>query len=286
MIRDQRDSLGGLLFVLLWSTGYISVTFALEGAAPLTVAVGRFVGTALLIGTWLLLRRAPRPPRAILWHAVVAGLLLQAGFFGFIYIGMRAGVEPAVAGLITGLMPLTTALGAALLLGEALRPKAALGLVLGVAGVVLVVGPELRADGRLIGYVCAGLALLSLSLGTIYQKRHGGGIEPRLGLLIHVSVSALVLLPIAWWAERLDIHPTPAALAGFAWLLVVNSCIGVLLYLWLLGRGGAARVSSVFFLVPPVTAVMAALVLDAHFSVVDAAGFGLAAMGVWLGQRA
>lgn len=283
---DNTDLLGGLSFVVLWSTGYIAAAYALQGTGPFTLAVVRFLGTVLVIGAWLLARGAPRASRSALLHACIGGVLLQAGFFGFVYAGMRAGVPPAAAGLIAGLMPLTTALFAALALGERMTRGAAVGLALGLAGVLLVVIPDLQTPGNLLGYVFVFLALASLSLGTVYQKRHASSVDARLALIAQVSAAMLVLLPFAWWLEGLELHLTPASIGGIAWAILINSCSGLLLYLWLLRRGAAGRVASLFFLVPPVTAALAAGFLGARFGLHDAVGVGLAAAGVWLGQRA
>lgn len=282
----NADLMGGLSFVFLWSTGYIAAAYALEGTGPFTLAVVRFLGTVLVIGAWLLARRAPRASMSALLHACIGGVLLQAGFFGFVYAGMRAGVPPAAAGLIAGLMPLTTALFAALALGERMSRGAAFGLVLGLAGVLFVVVPDLRTPGNLLGYVFVFLALASLSLGTVYQKRHASSVDARLALIAQVSAAMLVLLPVAWWLEGMHLQLTPASVGGIAWAILINSCSGLLLYLWLLRRGAAGRVASLFFLVPPVTAALAAAFLGARFGLHDAVGVGLAAAGVWLGQRA
>lgn len=282
---DNTDLLGGLSFVLLWSTGYIAAAYALEGTGPFTLAFMRFLGTVIVIGAWLLARGAPRASRSALLHACIGGVLLQAGFFGFVYAGMRAGVPPAAAGLIAGLMPLTTALFAALALGERMTRGAAVGLALGLAGVLFVVVPDLQTPGNLLGYVFVFLALASLSLGTVYQKRHASSVDARLALIAQVSAAMFVLLPFAWWLEGLELHLTPASVGGIAWAILINSCSGLLLYLWLLRRGAAGRVASLFFLVPPVTAALAAAFLGARFGLHDAVGVGLAAAGVWLGQR-
>ena len=281
----RADLVGGLGFVLLWSTGYISADFAMQGVGPLTLSAVRFLGTAAIIGAWLLVRPAAPTSRGALLHAGIGGVLLQGGFFGFVYTGMHAGVPPSTGGLIAGLMPLTTAAGAALLLGERMQRVAIIGLLLGLAGVLLVVGPELRAPDNAPGYLCMLLALLSLSLGTLYQKRHAGSLDARLALVTQVAAALAVLLPLALVFEGLAFAPTVPALGGLAWVILVNSCSGLLLYLWLLRRGAAGRVASLFFLVPPVTALLAAVILGARFSLLDALGFSLAAVGVWLGQR-
>lgn len=282
----NTDLLGGLTFVLVWSTGYIAAAYALEGSGPFTLAVVRFLGTALVIGTWLLIKRAPRASTPALLHACIGGVLLQAGFFGFVYAGMRAGVPPAAAGLIAGLMPLTTALVAAVALGERMSRGAMLGLFIGLAGVLFVVIPDLQTSDSVLGYVFVFLALASLSSGTVYQKRHASGVDARLALIAQVSAAMLVLLPVAWWLEGLALDLTPASASGMAWAILINSCLGLLLYLWLLRRGAAGRVASLFFLVPPVTAALAAAFLGARFGLHDAVGVTLAAAGVWLGQRA
>lgn len=285
-VASSQDSIGGLGFVLLWSTGYIAAVYALQGSGAYTLAVLRFLGTAMIIGAWVLTLRLPRARPAALLHAAFGGLLLQSGFFGFTYAGLHAGVPAAAAGLIAGLMPLTTALGARVLLGERMNRGAVLGLVLGLAGVLLVVVPDLGAPGDAAGYFFVLLALLSLSLGTLYQKRHAGELDSRVALVAQVLAAAAVLLPVAWLREGLELHLSLASAGGVVWVILVNSCAGLLLYLWLLRRGAAGRVASVFFLVPPVTAVLAAGFLGATFTLQDGAGFGLAAAGVWLGQRA
>jgi drug/metabolite transporter (DMT)-like permease len=281
----QRDMLGGLAFVLLWSTGYIAAAFALEGSGPFTLAVLRFAGSGLIIGLWLCLRRPALAAGSDLMHAAIAGVMLQAGFFGFIYAGMYAGVPAAASGLVTGLMPLTTALGAALLLGETFQWFALLGFGLGLSGVLLVVGPELQHPASVLAYTFTALALLSLSAGTLYQKRHASHLDPRLALLVQLMISMLVLLPFAFAKEGLQFKITPRSVLGLGWAILINSCSGLLLYLWLLSRGAAARVASLFYLVPPVTAVLAALTLGARFGLMEAVGFALAAAGVWLGQK-
>jgi len=283
---SSADFIGGLGFVLLWSTGYVAAAFALHGTGAFTLAVLRFVGTAAIIGLWVSFLHLPRPRPAALMHAAIGGVLLQSGFFGFTYAGLRAGVPPAAAGLIAGLMPLTTALGARVLLGERMNRGAMLGLLLGLAGVLLVVVPDLRAPATRLGYLFVMLALLSLSLGTLYQKRHAGELDSRVALIAQVVAAAAVVLPAAWLLEGFDLHLSPRSVGGIVWVILVNSCAGLLLYLWLLQRGAAGRVASVFFLVPPVTAVLTAVFLGATFTLYDGVGFGLAAIGVWLGQRA
>lgn len=276
----------GLAFVLLWSSGYIAAEFALAGSGAFTLAVLRFLGSGLIIGAWLSWQRPRAAGRRDLQHAAIAGLLLQAGFFGFTYAGMRAGVPPAAAGLIAGLMPLTTALGAAVLLGEKPGRYTLPGFVLGLAGVLLVIAPKLMQPGSAAGYALMACALAALSGGTLYQKRHASHLDPRLSLLLQLGASMLVLLPFAWALEGLQIDVTAGFVGGLLWVVLVNSCAGLLLYLWLLSHGGAGRVAGLFYLVPPVTAALAALVLGADFGLRESAGFALAALGVWLGQRA
>ncbi len=276
---------GGLLFVLLWSSGYIAAEFALAGGGAYTLATLRFLGSGLIIAAWLWWRRPARATPRDLRHAAIAGILLQAGFFGFTYAGISAGVSAATAGLIAGLMPLVTALGAAALLGERLNRWTIPGFALGLLGVLLVIGPHLRLTGSIWGYVAMACALLSLSGGTLYQKRYSTHLDPRLALVMQLAGAFVVLLPFAFFLEGLRYTPTPGALGGLAWIILANSCAGLLLYLWLLSHGAAARVAGLFYLVPPVTAVLAALILGTEFGLRETLGFTLAALGVWLGQR-
>lgn len=282
---SRATTFAGLAFVLLWSTGYIAAEFGLSGSGAFTLAVLRFFGSGLIIGAWLLWRRPRAADRSDLQHAAFAGLLLQAGFFGFTYAGMRTGVPAAAAGLIAGLMPLTTALGAAALLGERLGRWTLPGFAVGLAGVLLVIGPKLMQPGSVLGYALMACALAALSAGTLYQKRHASHLDPRLSLLMQLAASMLALLPFAWALEGLRVAPSVGFVGGLLWVILVNSCSGLLLYLWLLTHGGAGRVAGLFYLVPPVTALLAAVVLGAEFGARETAGFALAALGVWLGQR-
>ncbi|WP_428310334.1 DMT family transporter [Hydrocarboniphaga sp.] len=284
--RPHSDTLAGLAFVFIWSTGYIAAPAALHGMGPYTLACLRFFGSALLIALALLIRGATRPATRTLMHAAVAGALLQAGFFGFTYAALRSGLPAAAAGLITGLMPLTTSLGGAFFLREKLRASAIVGLVVGLAGVLLVIAPALAQPASTLGYGLMLLALLSLSGGTLYQKRFVSGIDPLLSLLAQLLSAMLILAPAAWLVDGFRLHWSPIAIAGLSWAIVMNSCIGLLLMLSLLARGASGKVASLFYLVPPTTAVLAALILGVHFGLRDAAGFALAATGVWLGQRA
>jgi drug/metabolite transporter (DMT)-like permease len=126
---------------------------------------------------------------------------------------------------------------------------------------------------------------MSLSGGTLYQKRHASHLDPRLSLLVQLLVSLGALLPFAWWLEGLQLDPAPSVIGGELWAILINSCAGLLLYLWLISQGAASRVAGLFFLVPPVTAVLAALILGADFGLRESVGFALTAIGVWLGQR-
>ena len=142
--------------------------------------------------------------------------------------------------------------------------------------------PALREPGNLPAYGLLVLALASLSGGTLYQKRFVVGIDPLLSLLMQLLAAMIVMLPLAIAVDGFEFHASTIAIAGLAWAILVNSCIGLLLYLVLLARGASGRVASLFYLVPPTTAVLAALVLHARFDGHDALGFALAACGVWL----
>lgn len=275
----------GLLFVLLWSSGYIAADFGLRGIAPFTLGVLRFAGSALVIGLWLLCQRPKAPTRAGLLHAAGTGALLQAGFFGFIYAAMHAGVSAAASGVIAGLMPLVTALGAAWWLSEPLGRWTLPGAVLGLSGVILVLGPALGDPGTRLGVGLAGGALLALSGGTLLQRSpQAHPLDPRLALFMQLLAALALLLPFAAW-EGFQARFTLASSLGVLWVTLINSCCGLLLYLWLLRRGAARVVSGWFYLVPPVTGLLALAVLGAHYGPAQWLGFGLAAAGVWLAQR-
>lgn len=215
----------------------------------------------------------------------VSGALLQAGYLGGVFASIHHGMPAGVSALITGLQPLLTAVLAGWLLSERLKPRQWLGLFLGLLGVVLVVWESMRAaEVPLVAVGLSGLALASISLGTVWQKRHGGEVDLRTGAALQFLAAAVVLAPFAL-LETGGIAWTGELVFALAWLVLVLSLGAIFLLLYLIRRGAATQVASLFYLVPPSTALMAWPLFGETYSPLAAAGMGLAMLAVWLVMR-
>src|SRR5579863_6873003 len=275
------------VFVVLWSTGFIGAKFGVPYAGPATFLTLRFVIVATILGAVALLTRAPWPRRgAELCHVIVAGLLLQGVYLGGVFAAIAQGVEAGVSALIVGVQPLLTAALAGVFLGERVTARQWSGLALGLVGVALVVANKIGgAAGTPLGYGLAVLALFGITVGTVYQKRFCSTVDLRSGNAIQFAVCVPVFLAFAWRFETMQVAWTPRFLFALAWLCLVLSIGAISLLYLLIRRGAAARVASLFYLVPPCTAVMAFALFGETLDLAALAGMALVVLAVWLVNR-
>jgi drug/metabolite transporter (DMT)-like permease len=286
---SKVQRLGGpALFVLLWSTGFVGAKYGLPYAPPFTfLALRLAVAAALLTALAAALRSIGMPRRVQYGRASVAGLLLHAGYLGGVFYGISIGVPAGVSAVIVSLQPVLTAVLAARVLGERPSARQWVGLALGLGGVALVVGPGIAEAGSaeplpVAGLVSCVVALASGTLGTVWQKRHGDGIPLVWGTAVQYAAAAAVLLAVALATEDLSIRWTGDFVLAFVWLVLVLSIGAVLLLLLLLRRGTAAGVSSLYYLVPPATAVEAFFLFGERLGALALIGIGVTAVGVAL----
>ncbi len=274
----------GAAFVLLWSTGYIAGKIALTHTGAFNLLVVRFAGATLAFALLAALARVGLPHWRAVVHSAVVGLLSLALQFGAIYLGVQWGAEIGVAALVVGAMPLVTS-ALAPWFGESVTARQWIGLALGLGGVLLVLADRLHIGGASPGaYLLLVAGLLGISLGTLYQKRYASNVDARIGLTVQHAAATLALIPFALH-EGLQLDFSPAMTASIAWLILVNSVGGFGLLFVLLRRGAANRVAQLFFLIPPVTAVMSFIWFGEQFTGLKLAGFIVAATGVYLGTR-
>src|SRR5262245_12445125 len=285
--RSPAFSSLGLVFVVLWSSAWIAGKVGLPYAGPFTLLVIRFSVAGAVLLAVALATSAPWPDRLADWaHLAVAGALIQGLALGCAYLGLQLGVSAGVSGLVNGLAPLFTALGAVPFLGERIGRRQWLGLAAGLIGVVLVVIDRVHLGGAdWEGYVAIFAALVALACGTLYQKKYCSSMDLRTGSFIQVAAAgALVFFP-ALHFEGLQAEWSPTLIFASAWLSLVNSIAAFSLLYVLLRKGEASRVSALFYLVPPVTAVMGFFAFHETLSPAALAGFAIAVAGVWFGTR-
>jgi drug/metabolite transporter (DMT)-like permease len=271
------------LFVVLWSSGFIGAKYGLPYAEPLTFLLWRFVLVASIMTAVTLLWRAPWPGSVIgTTHIAVSGLLMHAGYLSGVFGAIHHGVSAGEVALIAGLQPVLTAVAAGPLLGERISARQWSGFVLGLAGVALVVQHRLALRADFAGYMLAFMALASITAGTLYQKRFCAHMDLRSGAVIQFAVSAVVVGMLAPFLETMEIRWSGEFVFALAWLVLVLS-LGAITLLYLLIRcGDAARVTSLFYLVPPVTALMGFVFFDERLPLLAASGMALTVFAVAL----
>jgi drug/metabolite transporter (DMT)-like permease len=275
------------LFVFLWSTGFIGARLGLPYAGPLTFLTIRYVLAAGLLTMAAVIMRAPWPHRINdIGSYAAAGLLVHAVYLGGVFVGISLGVEAGVCALIVSLQPLLVASFAGLLLGERVSPRQWVGLVLGLSGVALVLAQKLgRGIGESMGALACVAALLGITAGTLYQKRHGGSMDLRTGGAIQFIAAGLLTAPFALIFEGGRVLWSGEFLFALLWLVLVLSIGAVSLLYLLIRRGAAASVSSLFFLTPLCTALIAWPLFGETLGPAALLGMAVTVAGVTLATR-
>lgn len=275
------------LFVVLWSTGFIGMKLAAPHAEPLTFLAIRFAVVTVILAVAAVVTRAPWP-RGLRPIAAIAlsGILLQAVYLGGVNIAIWRGISAGVSALIVCLQPILVAIAAAPWLGERLAARQWLGLALGLVGVALVVEPKLAGgEGDVPALLANIAALVGITAGALAQKRWCPDLDLRSGSAIQFAASTLVCGTGALLFESREVSWVPPLWLALGWLVLVLSLGAVALLYWLIRRGRAAEVASLFFLVPPCTALIAWPLFGETLGPLELAGMALAALGVWLVNR-
>ncbi len=277
-------SLMPALFVLLWSTGFIGAKLGLGYAEPFTFLGARMVIATGLLFCIVLLTRAPWPQDwRTVGHIAVAGLLVHAVYLGGVFSAINVGLPAGITALLVGTQPLLTAALAGALLGEHVTRRQWLGLGLGLLGIACVVGGKFQSGvTTVLGVGCALLALLGITLGTLYQKRFCSAMDLRSGGVIQYAATGLAFLGLALVLESRQIHWSGEFIFAMSWLVLVLSVGAVGLLYTLIRCGAAARVASLFYLTPPVTGVLAYLLFDEALGVMALVGMVVVAGGMVL----
>lgn len=275
------------LFVLLWSTGFIGAKYGIPYAPPFYFLAIRLAIAALLLFIAISLLRKSQPiTRAIIWPSTLIGLTLHGAYLGGCFFAVSRGLPAGIAALIVSLQPVLVSIFAAKYLGETLKARAVLGLILGLLGLLVVVIPRISMTGAnaisLVAVTASVIGLLGGTSGTILQKKYGGGIPTLAGTSIQYAATALVFLVLALLFEEPNITWSPEFIGALTWLVLALSFGAILLLFFLLSHGSAASVSSLYYLVPAVTAIVAYFFFDEHISTLSLIGTAITVAGVWL----
>ena len=275
-----------VLFVLLWSTGFIGARYGLPYIEPLTFLAVRMFFVVVIMAAIAIIGGAKPPDAGEIGHSLVAGSLVHGLYLGGVFTAISQGVPAGISALIPGLQPILTSTIANRFMGETVTRVQWIGLALGLIGVLLVLHDrDIVLAGSTLGWIASFLSLIGITLGTLYQKRYCGAIDWRSGNLVQY-IGAGVLFTIGAFAfETREIHWTGELIFALAWLVLVLSIAAVGLMYWLIRRSAATGFASLFYLVPAVTALFAYLLFGERLDAISILGMVICAGGVVLANR-
>jgi drug/metabolite transporter (DMT)-like permease len=273
------------LFVLLWATGFIGARYAMPWSEPFTFLGVRFGITFVILAAIILFARRAWPnPRAAL-RSAVAGILMHGVYLGGVFWAVRNGMPAGMSALIVGLQPLITAVMAGAALGERILPRHWAGLAAGFVGVAIVLSPKLGDVADALSFptlAAAVIAVVAMSAGTVWQKRFSANGDIIAGTMIQYLAAALVMTVLSFVFETRTVVLTGELVLAMVWSVLVLSIGAIFLLMRLIRDGDMAKVGSLFYLVPPVTALMAWPLFGETLSWLQIAGMAIAVIGVGL----
>ena len=272
-----------VLFVLLWSTGFIGAKYGLPYADPfIFLSVRVLIAALILFAVAALLKSPIAIGTSAITRSALIGFFLHACYLGGVFYSISKGLPAGVAAVVTSLQPVLVSLLAVKVLGEPLKLKQVVGLILGLIGVVMVLGPSFEQDIPVSGVIGILVALLGSTVATLLQKKIGSEVPLISGTAYQYLASGLVLAIAAVATGGTRIQWSGEFIVAFVWLIAVLSVGAILLLLWLLNTGSAASVSSLLYLIPPATAIEAFFLFGEKVNTQGFLGIGITALGVWL----
>ncbi len=273
------------IFVLLWSTGFVATKYVVHNADPLTYLAIRMALVVVLMAAIAAIARPKWPDRIGVAHSVVAGILVHGFYLGGTAIAIAHSIPAGLSALIPGLQPILTSTLANRWLGERVTLLQWTGLLLGLAGVLLILHDRPMSGEAGLGWLASGVSLVSITLGTLYQRRYCGKIDWRAGNLVQYVGVTIFFAVGAWLFENNVVHWTTEFVLALGWLVVVLSIGSIGVLYWLIRRSAATSVASLFYLVPAVTAVMAYILFGEWLNPIAIVGMTACAAAVFLVNR-
>ena len=275
-----------VVFVLIWSTGFIVARFGMPHAPPMKFLAWRYLFSIVCFLPWIWLAKVNWPKNALQWrHLAVTGVLMHACYLGGVWAAVKMGMGSGLSSLIVGLQPVLTALWLAGA-GTLVSKRQWAGLVLGFLGLMMVVSRKFGPGGEAnwVNLSLALGALIGITAGTLYQKRFVAPCDVRTANVVQLGAALLATLPLAL-LETESVHWNAQLAGAMAWSVLALTLGGSSLLYLLIQRGAAASVTSLMYLVPPATALLAWLLFDEPITAIAVAGIAITAIGVSLVVR-
>ena len=283
--EDLAARAAPVIFVVLWSTGFVGTKYVLRDAEPLTYLAIRMTVVVGLMALIVALTRPQWPGRPGVAHSVVAGILVHGFYLGGTAVAIAHSVPAGLSALIPGLQPILTSTLANRWLGERVTPLQWAGLVLGLAGVVLVLHNRPMGGDAGWGWFASAVSLVSITLGTLYQRRYCSRIDWRAGNLVRYLAVTMFFTAGAFLFETREVRWTGEFVLSVAWLAVMLSIGSIGLLYWLIRRSAATLVASLFYLVPAVTSAMAYVLFNEKLDAIAMIGMTACAAAVFVVNR-
>ncbi|QOZ33894.1 DMT family transporter [Bradyrhizobium sp. CCBAU 53421] len=283
--EETAARLAPAIFVVLWSTGFIGTKYVINNAEPLTYLAIRMAFVVVVMMIIAAAARPKWPDRIGVVHSVVAGILVHGFYLGGTAIAIAHSIPAGLSALIPGLQPILTSTIANRWLGERVTPLQWGGLALGLAGVVLILHNRPMTGEAGWGWLASGVSLISITLGTLYQRRYCNQIDWRAGNLVQYIAVTIFFSIGAWLFETNVVHWTSEFVLAIAWLVFALSIGSIGLLYWLIRHHAATSVASLFYLVPAVTALMAYVLFGERLDYVAMAGMAACAAAVLVVNR-
>jgi drug/metabolite transporter (DMT)-like permease len=274
------------LFIILWSSGFIGAKYGLPYAEPFTFLSIRMIVVVALLVVMVAIGRSPWPSRAVMGHNVVSGLLVHGCYLGGVFIAIESGLPTGLVALIVSLQPVLTSTVANRVLGERVVARQWVGLGLGLVGVYLVVEGKLASgDTAWTAWPAITVALVGITVGTLYQRRFGAGIDWRAQFLIQYAAAGSLFGLAALAFETRAVEWNLQFAFALAWLVLVMSFAAIWLFYFLIKRIAMTRLTSLLYLMPPVTALMGWALFDERLAPLALVGMAACVAGVFLVNR-
>jgi drug/metabolite transporter (DMT)-like permease len=273
------------VFVVLWSTGFIATKYVINNAEPLSYLAIRMAVVVVLMAIIVAFARPKWPDRAGVFHSAVSGILVHGFYLGGTAVAIAHSIPAGLSALIPGLQPILTSTIANRWLGERVTRVQWAGLALGLGGVLLILHNRPMSGEAGWGWLASAVSLVSITLGTLYQRRYCNRIDWRAGNLVQYIAVTIFFGIGAWLFENNVVHWTTEFVLALAWLAVMLSIGSIGLLYWLIRHQAATSVASLFYLVPAVTSVMACVLFGERLDAVAIAGMAACAAAVLLVNR-
>ncbi len=271
------------VFVVLWASGFVGAKLGLAYAEPLTFLSIRMIAVVLLLGILMAFTRPKWPGAAGMMHSALTGLMVHGLYLGGVFVSLENGMSAGLSALVVSLQPVLTSTIANRWLGERVAARQWIGLALGLLGVYLVLQEKTASGGATpLAWAAAATALIGITVGTLYQKRFGGGMDWRPALCVQYAAAGMLFALGAFVFETRIVHWTPQFLLALGYLIFVLSFGAIWLLYYLIRRAAATRVVSLFYLTPPTTALMAWALFDERLAPLALLGMAVCVAGVFL----